>query len=182
MGPRSKKQYAALAARLGGRGADVQAEVNAKYVIAQPDCVLHVVHAMAQYIAANVLAPTSVATFLQFPASARKLFTAECRRNAYVRTLVDVVGPPKQQTVCAKNSLGAHDIDSLEAAVLAAGLSGVCRQEIGGQYKDAYMDLERLCKERVFSTTYRVWHRSVAPKGNKALRRQAEDAGLIERV
>jgi hypothetical protein len=147
----------------------------------EPDRALHVVHAFAEFIAATVLEPAYIVDIPYAVEGVHDLFTLNVNTNAYIKSIVDIIGNPNSlQMVCAKNTMGAHDLRSLERAIWKAGTTGICRGEIGGQYRLAYMDLATLLKtDSVFATTYRVWHRTVAGTINPRLRAAAQAAGII---
>jgi len=181
LGPRTLSQYDALVQRLSCDIEGVRTQLYANYAVRQNDRVVHVAHAFAEHVAAAVIDPTPITDIAYISPAVRDMFAAHINTNAYIQSVVDVMGNPRgTQLVCAKNSMGAHDIETLERAIMKAGTAGICRKEIGGQYRLAYMDLTVLIdKLAVFATTYRVWHRTIAGQRDKQLSKAAKAAGLI---
>lgn len=183
IGPRSEQQFSDIVARTSLAvpwAMQMPREVYTDLANVE-DRVLHVVHAFAERVAADLTAMTPLDIALRGRGGSS--IASMVRTNladVHVRALIDVSLIKKTICVRAKSVLGAYDATTLTDAIKRAGPHGVSRCTVAGEYGGAHADIERIIRTNVvYGTPDRVWHCSVARPARAGLWRAAIAAGIL---
>tara|TARA_Y100001938_G_C8081006_1_gene429089 strand:- start:975 stop:1559 length:585 start_codon:yes stop_codon:yes gene_type:complete len=158
LGPRSEEQYTALFNRIAGSAswATPDSPEFALCAVRFDGKVMHPLHAEAIKCSRSVDFMLLPVNFVQAKAGGR---------SAFVTSIIDTAKIKGQWYARAKTRHQMYNPASMMAGIKAAGLKGILRSEIAGEYKEAYTDLETLIHtSAVFATPLRVWSREVAPE------------------
>jgi hypothetical protein len=121
---------------------------------AEPNVFEHIIFAKAKALGASLSPPVSVRSL--FANARHAQWVLANAASPYLRKHIELVSG---SMVKGKTPLGAHNAASLQQAVRRAGIKGVSRIAVAGEYKTAWSDMLALIENgHVRATQTHVWH------------------------